>query len=75
MGTTPHLEQRWNSAVLVPKLYRETSALSLTSTLSEPVGQEVQTPPCLLQKEQVHARAGITLGSGSHRSAKRMFPQ
>jgi hypothetical protein len=44
-------------------------------TLSEPVGQDVQTPPCLVQKEQVHARAGISDGSGFQVSANEIFPQ
>jgi hypothetical protein len=39
------------------------------------VGQEVQTPPCLVQNEQVHARAGTSEGSGCQSSAKEMVPQ
>ncbi len=74
-GTTPHLEQMWNCAVSVPKAYVATSSGSSTLTLSEPVGQDVQTPPCLAQNEQVQARAGISDGSGFQSSAKEMFPQ
>ena len=65
----------WNSAVFVPKLYLDTRAGSLTVTLSEPVGQEVQTPPCFVQKEQVQARAGIADGSGAQLRANEMLPQ
>ena len=71
----PHLEQMWNSAVSVPKAYFDTSEGSPMVTLSEPVGHEVQTPPCLVQKEQVQARAGISEGSGSQARANEMFPQ
>src|SRR4029453_17993598 len=39
------------------------------------VGQEVHTPPCLVQKEHVQARAGISTGSGSHSNSNAMFPQ
>lgn len=74
-GATPHLEQTWKRAVLVPKQYFDTSEGSLTFTLSEPVGQEVQTPPCFVQKEQVQARAGISEGTGSQLSVNEMFPQ
>jgi hypothetical protein len=74
-GTTPQLVQMWNWAVLVPKAYRETLAGSATETTSLPVEQEVHTPPCLVQKEQVQARAGISTGSGSHSSSNEMFPQ
>jgi hypothetical protein len=41
----------------------------LTLTVSDPVGQDVQTPPCFVQNEQVHARAGISDGSGRQPSA------
>ena len=47
----------------------------MTITLTEPVGQEVQTPPCFVQKEQVQARAGISEGSGFQLSVKEMLPQ
>jgi hypothetical protein len=65
----------WNCAVFVPKAYRDTSEESLTSTFSEPAGHDVQTPPCLVQNEQVQARAGISSGSGCQSSANEMFPQ
>src|SRR5262245_51347633 len=71
----PHLAQTWKSAVFVPNEYFDTREGSLTCTLSEPVGQEVQTPPCFTQNEQVQARAGISDGAGSQRSANEMFPQ
>jgi hypothetical protein len=74
-GATPHFLQMWKSAVFVPKAYFETSEGSVTLTFSEPVGQEVQTPPCFTQNEQVHARAGIFDGSGVQRSANEMLPQ
>ena len=74
-GAMPHVEQMWKSAVLVPKEYFDTCEGSLTFTLSKPVGQDVQTPPCFVQNEQVQARAGISDGSGSHLSANEMFPQ
>jgi len=74
-GVTPHLEQIWKSAVFVPKEYFDTSAGSSTTILSEPARQDVQTPPCFLQNEHVHARAGICDGSGCQSSAKEMFPQ
>src|SRR5690349_24896913 len=67
--------QTWNSAVFIPKTYRETLPGSATDTSSLPVGQEVHTPPCLVQKEQVQARAGISTGSGSHRNSNEMLPQ
>jgi hypothetical protein len=71
----PHFEQTRNSAVLVPNVYWDTSAGFWTATFSEPVEQDVQTPPRLMQKEQPHARAGISIGSGFHKSVKVMFPQ
>src|SRR5262249_33275490 len=74
-GTTPHREQIWKSAVRVPKLYLDTSEASSTETLSEPFGLDVQTPPCFWQNVQVHARAGISFGSGSQVSVNEMFPQ
>src|SRR5579864_185459 len=74
-GTTPQREQTWKSAVFVPKAYFPASEGSLTFTFSEPVGQDVQTPPCLTQNEQVQARAGISVGSGFQVSANEMFPQ
>src|SRR5438445_3074932 len=48
---------------------------SLTTTFSAPPGLEVHTPPCLVQNEQVHARTGISAGSGSQVKEKEMFPQ
>jgi hypothetical protein len=74
-GTTPHLEQMWNSAVLVPKTYLATSEGLRTVTRSEPPGHDVHTPPCLTQKEQVQARAGISTGAGCHARTKEMFAQ
>lgn len=74
-GTTPHLAQMWNCAVPVPKAYRVTLAASATVTTRRPVGQDVHTPPCLVQKEQVQARAGISVGSGSQSNWNAMFPQ
>jgi hypothetical protein len=67
----------WNCAVSVPKVYLDTSDGSLTLTLSEPLGHEVHTPPCLAQNEQVQAQAqaGISDGSGSQASVKDMFAQ
>src|SRR5215469_12321399 len=43
--------------------------------MSDPVGHEVQTPPCFAQNEQVQARAGISDGSGRQSSAKEILPQ
>src|ERR1051326_7266257 len=37
--------------------------------------QDVHTPPCLAQNEQVQARAGISPGSGSHTSWNAILPQ
>jgi hypothetical protein len=65
----------WNSAVLVLKAYFDSRARSLTVTVSDPVGQDVQTPPCFVQNEQVHARAGISDGSGRQSSANEILPQ
>jgi hypothetical protein len=65
----------WKVAVFVPKAYLETRAGSATVTLSEPVGQVVQTPSCLVQNEHVQARAGIADGSGVHVRANDMLPQ
>src|SRR5262245_28173446 len=48
---------------------------SLTLTVSDPVGQEVQTPACFAQNEQVQARAGISDGSGRQSSANEILPQ
>src|SRR6476659_6918376 len=62
-------------AVFVPKAYFETLDGSATLTFKDPVGHEVQTPPCLVQNEQVQARAGISDGSGSHLSTNEMLPQ
>ena len=74
-GTTPQRAQMWNCAVFVPNSYFDTADGSSTATFSEPVGHEVQTPPCFTQNEQVQARAGMTEGSGSHASVKEMFEQ
>jgi hypothetical protein len=43
--------------------------------VSDPVGHEVQTPPCFAQNEQLQARAGISDGSGRQSSAKKILPQ
>jgi hypothetical protein len=67
--------QIWNWAVLVPKTYRETLAGSATETTRLPVEQEVHTPPCFMQKEHVHARAGISVGSGSQSNLNETFRQ
>ena len=50
-------------------------ARSLTFTVSDPAGHDVQTPPCFAQNEQVQARAGISDGSGRQSSAKKILPQ
>src|SRR5260221_9245097 len=71
----PHRVQMWNSQVRVPNTYLDTSAGSLTCTCRAPPGLEVHTPPCLVQNEQVQARAGISAGSGSQTREKEMFPQ
>ena len=62
-------------AVFVPKAYFETLDACATLTFNDPVGHEVQTPPCFVQNEQVQARAGISEGSGSHLSTNEMLPQ
>ena len=71
----PHLEQTWNSAVLVPKKYLETRFGSLTKTVSEPAGQDVHMPPCFTQNEHEHALAGISFGSGCQSRLKETLPQ
>src|SRR5712692_3260537 len=71
----PQRAQVWNSAVRVPNAYLDTSEGSSTTTFSAPLGLEVHTPPCLVQNEQVQARAGISAGSGSQVREKEMFPQ
>src|SRR5262249_12845982 len=48
---------------------------SLMRTVSNPVGQEVQTPACFAQNEQLQARAGISDGSGCQSSEKEILPQ
>jgi hypothetical protein len=60
---------------LVPNAYFDTRVRSLTLTVSDPVGQDVQTPPCFAQNEQVQARAGISDGSGRQSSASEILPQ
>src|SRR5687767_8916396 len=74
-GTMPQRLQILNSAVLVPKVYFDTSEGCLTATSSAPAGLEVHTPPCLVQNEQPQARAGISAGSGSQVREKERFPQ
>src|SRR5579859_1770999 len=74
-GTMPHRAQMWNCAVRVPNAYLDTSDGSSTTTSSAARGLEVHTPPCLMQNEQVQARAGISAGSGSHARENEMFPQ
>jgi len=71
----PQRAHVWNSAVRVPNAYLETSEGSPMEILSEPFGFEVHTPPCLVQNEQVQARAGISAGSGSHAREKEILPQ
>ena len=71
----PQRLQMWNKAVDVPNEYLETSVGSRTVMVRAPEGLEVQTPPCLVQKLQVQARAGISVGSGSHVSSKVILPQ
>jgi hypothetical protein len=58
-----------------PNAYFDARVRSLTLTVSDPVGHEVQTPPCFAQNEQVQARAGISDGSGRQSSAKKILPQ
>src|SRR5262249_8824793 len=58
-----------------PNAYFDTRARSLTLTVSDPVEQEVQIPPCFAQNEQVHARAGISDGSGRQSRANEILPQ
>jgi hypothetical protein len=55
--------------------YFDTHTGPLTLTVSDPVGQEVQTPPCFAQNEQVQARAGISDGSGRQSSVNEILPQ
>ena len=74
-GTTPQRAQTRNSAVPVPNVYLDTREASLIMTRSAASGWEVHTPPCLVQNEQVQARAGISAGSGSQVREKEMFPQ
>jgi len=74
-GVMPHFAQTWKSAVFVPNAYFDTREGSFTRTRSKPVGQEVQTPPCFVQNEQVQARAGISEGSGFQSSVNEMFAQ
>jgi hypothetical protein len=74
-GTTPQRAQTWKSAVFVPKLYADASEASRTRTVSDPAGQDVHTPPCRVQNEQVQARAGISAGSGRHSSTNDRFAQ
>ena len=45
------------------------------ATASLELGFDVQTPPCLTQNEQSHARAGISTGSPSHSSSNAILPQ
>src|SRR5438552_14862364 len=45
------------------------------TTSRAPRGLEVHTPPCLMQNEQLQARAGISAGSGSQVRENEMFPQ
>src|SRR5207244_12802406 len=71
----PQRAQVWNSAVRVPNEYLDTSAGSLITTSRAPHGLEVHTPPCLMQKEQLQARAGISAGSGSQVRGNEMFQQ
>src|SRR5204862_5923759 len=68
-GATPQREQMWNCAVDVPNEYSETRVGSRIVTASAPDAHEVHTPPCLTQKLQLHARAGISVGCGSHLSS------
>src|SRR5262245_66421641 len=65
----------WNCAVFVPKAYFATADGSPTATSSDPAGFDVQTPPCLVQNEQSHARAWISVGSGFQVSANEMLRQ
>src|SRR5271169_3989146 len=74
-GTTPQRAQATNSAVRVPNAYLDTSEGSLTTTSNALLGLEVQTPPCLVQKEHVQMRTGIWAGAGSQVREKEMFPQ
>ena len=74
-GTAPQVVQTWKSAVFVPKLYFVTRTGSRYKTTSAPVGQDVHTPPCFMQNEQVQARAGISTGSGIQSSSYAMLPQ
>jgi hypothetical protein len=41
----------------------------------DPFAQDVQTPPCLVQNEHVHARAGISAGSGFQSSSNEILRQ
>jgi hypothetical protein len=74
-GTTPQRAQTWNSAVHVPNAYLDTREDCRTTTTRDAPGLDVQTPPCLVQNEQVQARAGISAGSGSHLRVNAMLRQ
>src|SRR5438045_9050049 len=45
------------------------------ATANRAFGLDVQTPPCLTQNEQLHARAGISGGSPSHSRSNAILPQ
>ena len=74
-GTTPHRAQTWNAAVRVPNAYSAIDAGSRTVTVSVERGFDVQTPPCLTQNVQPHARAGIVGVSSAQSSSNAMLPQ
>src|SRR5262249_62436952 len=74
-ATTPHAVHTSNLTVWVQNVYFDTHTRPLTLPVSDPVGQEVQTPPYSAQKEQVQPRAGISGGSGRQSSANEIFPQ
>jgi hypothetical protein len=58
-----------------PNAYLETRETSRIATANRDFGLDVQTPPCLTQKEQLHARAGISGASPSHSSSSPILPQ
>ena len=74
-GSAPQRAQRWKSAEPVPKRYVVAAAGSRIRILNDPPGHDVQTAPCFVQNEQVHARAGISAGSGTQSSKKEKLPQ
>jgi hypothetical protein len=72
----PRRKQRTETPYLQPDVSTlEACRRTTKERLIDPFERVDAVPPCLVQKEQLQARAGISAGSGSQVREKEMFLQ